>query len=375
MINFTEPTITKTEKDYVSDALDNNLLSGDKKYTKLCSEWFHNYGYKNFLLTTSGSSALELAAILSKIKPGDEFIVPSFTFSSTANAFMLRGAKPIFVEINPDTMDMDVDKIEDKITENTKVIVPVDYAGISCDMDKINQIAKKYNLMVIEDAAQAVGSKYKGHPCGLESDIACFSFHETKNFTMGEGGAVYIKDDALMDEAEIIREKGTNRKQFLHGMVDKYSWYKIGSSILPSDLLAAILYGQLERFDEILNRRLALWNKYYTFFANLEESGKLRRPHVPEYAAHNGHIFFILLNDEETRNNLMHFLKEHDIVATFHYLPLHSAPLGQEYGYKPGDLPVTEDAAARLLRLPLHHNMADEDVEKVCNLVKEFLEK
>ena len=375
MINFTEPTITKTEKDYVSDALDNNLLSGDKKYTKLCNEWFHNYGYKNFLLTTSGSSALELAAILSKIKPGDEFIVPSFTFSSTANAFMLRGAKPIFVEINPDTMDMDVDKIEDKITENTKVIVPVDYAGISCNMDKINQIAKKYNLMVIEDAAQAVGSKYKGHPCGLESDIACFSFHETKNFTMGEGGAVYIKDDSLMDEAEIIREKGTNRKQFLHGMVDKYSWYKIGSSILPSDLLAAILYGQLERFDEILNRRLALWNKYYTFFANLEESGKLRRPHVPEYAAHNGHIFFILLNDEETRNNLMHFLKEHDIVATFHYLPLHAAPLGQEYGYKPGDLPVTEDAAARLLRLPLHHNMADENVEKVCNLVKEFLEK
>lgn len=375
MINFTEPTITKTEKDYVSDALDNNLLSGDKKYTKLCNEWFHNYGYKNFLLTTSGSSALELAAILSKIKPGDEFIVPSFTFSSTANAFMLRGAKPIFVEINPDTMDMDVDKIEDKITENTKVIVPVDYAGISCNMDKINQIAKKYNLMVIEDAAQAVGSKYKGHPCGLESDIACFSFHETKNFTMGEGGAVYIKDDALMDEAEIIREKGTNRKQFLHGMVDKYSWYKVGSSILPSDLLAAILYGQLGRFDEILNRRLELWNKYYTFFANLEESGKLRRPHVPEYATHNGHIFFILLNDEETRNNLMHFLKEHDIVATFHYLPLHSAPLGQEYGYKPGDLPVTEDAAARLLRLPLHHNMTNEDIEKVCNLVKEFLEK
>ena len=375
MINFTEPTITKSEKDYVADALENSLLSGDKKYTKLCNEWFHNYGYKNFLLTTSGSSALELAAILSKIKPGNEFIVPSFTFSSTANAFMLRGAKPIFVEINPDTMDMDVDKIEDKITENTKVIVPVDYAGISCDMDKINQIAKKYNLMVVEDAAQAVGSKYKGRPCGLESDIACFSFHETKNFTMGEGGAVYIKDDALMDEAEIIREKGTNRKQFLHGMVDKYSWYKVGSSILPSDLLAAILYGQLGRFDEILNRRLELWNKYYTFFANLEESGKLRRPHVPEYATHNGHIFFILLNDEETRNNLMHFLKEHDIVATFHYLPLHSAPLGQEYGYKPGDLPVTEDAAARLLRLPLHHNMTNEDIEKVCNLVKEFLEK
>lgn len=373
MINFTEPTITELEKKYVADALDNALLSGDKKYTKLCTEWFNNRGYKNFLLTTSGSSALELAAILSKIKPGDEFIVPSFTFSSTANAFMLRGAKPIFVEIDPDTMNMDASKIEDRITENTKVIVPVDYAGVSCDMDKINEIAKKYNLMVVEDAAQAVGSEYKGRPCGLEADVACFSFHETKNFTMGEGGAVYIKDDALMDEAEIIREKGTNRKQFLHGMVDKYSWYKIGSSILPSDLLAAILYGQLERFDELFNRRVELWRKYYDSLADLEEAGKLCRPRIPEYAKHNGHIFFILLNDEETRNNLMHFLKEHDIVATFHYLPLHSAPLGQEYGYKPGDLPITENAAGRLLRLPLHHNVTDEDIEKICVLIKEFL--
>ncbi len=375
MINFTEPSITQKEKDYVLDALDNALLSGDKKYTKLCTEWFNHYGYNNFLLTTSGSSALELAAILSKIQPGDEFIVPSFTFSSTANAFMLRGAKPIFVEINPDTMNMDVDKIEDKITKHTKVIVPVDYAGISCDMDKINQIAKKHHLMIVEDAAQAIGSKYKGQPCGLASDIACFSFHETKNFTMGEGGAVYIKDDAMMEEAEIIREKGTNRKQFLHGMVDKYSWYKIGSSILPSDTLAAILYGQLERFDKILNRRLNIWNQYFNTLSDLESSGKLRRPHIPEYAEHNAHIFFILLNNEETRNNLMYFLKDHDVMATFHYLPLHAAPLGQEYDYKPGDLPVTEDAASRLLRLPLHYNMTDNDVKKVCDLVKEFFEK
>ena len=372
MINFTEPSITEKERNYVLDALNNNLLSGDKKYTKLCTEWFNNYGYKNFLLTTSGSSALELAAILSKIKPDDEFIVPSFTFSSTANAFMLRGAKPIFVEINPDTMNIDVDKIEEKITPKTKVIVPVDYAGISCDMDRINEIAKRYNLMVVEDAAQAIGSKYKGKPCGLKSDIACFSFHETKNFNMGEGGAVYIKNDALMEEAEIVREKGTNRKQFIHGQVDKYSWYKIGSSILPSDVLSAILYGQLERFDEILNRRLNIWNQYYTSLEKLENSGKLRRPHVPDYATHNAHIFFILLNDEETRNNLMHFLKKHDIISTFHYLPLHSAPLGQEYGYKPGDLPITEDAANRLLRLPLHYNITDADFNKVISVINDF---
>ena len=373
MINFTEPSITEKEKQHVLDALDNHLLSGDKKYTKLCTEWFNNYGYKNFLLTTSGSSALELAALLSKIQPGDEFITPAFTFSSTANAFMLRGAKPIFAEIDPDTMNIDIDKIEAKITPKTKVIVPVDYAGVSCDMDKINEIAKKHNLMVIEDAAQAIGSKYKGRPCGLDSDIACFSFHETKNFTMGEGGAVYIKDDKLMEEAEIIREKGTNRKQFIHGQVDKYTWHMVGSSILPSDVLAAILYGQLQRFDEMLSYRLKLWNQYYNSLQELEIEGKLHLAHIPNYATHNAHIFFILLNDEGTRNNLMRHLKEHDINATFHYLPLHSAPLGQKYGYNPGDLPITESAADRLLRLPLHYNMTSQDVTKICNLIQEFL--
>lgn len=375
MIDFTKPTITDLEKGYVLDALENGQLSGDKKYTKLCTEWFNARGYNHFLLTTSGSSALELAAILTKIQPGDEFIVPSFTFSSTANAFMLRGARPIFVEINPDTMNIDVDQIEAKITPKTKVIVPVDYAGISCDMDKILEIAARHNLMVVEDAAQAVGSKYKGGPCGLKADVACFSFHETKNFSMGEGGAIQIKSDALMEEAEIIREKGTNRKQFIHGQVDKYSWYMVGSSILPSDVLSAILYGQLERFDEILNRRLEIWNQYNNFFADLEAAGKLRRPHVPEFATVNGHIFFILLENQETRNALLHYLQDHGIGATFHYLPLHSAPLGQTYGYKPEDLPITEDAAGRLLRLPLHHGMTDEDVTTVCNLINEFLNK
>lgn len=374
MIDFTKPTITDLEKKYVLDALENGQLSGDKKYTKLCTEWFNNYGFDHFLLTTSGSSALELAAILSKIQPGDEFIVPSFTFSSTANAFMLRGAKPVFAEINPDTMCIDIDDIEAKITPRTKVIVPVDYAGISCDIDRINEIAKKHNLMVVEDAAQAIGSKYKGEPCGLRSDIACFSFHETKNFSMGEGGAVQIKDAVLMEEAEIIREKGTNRKQFIHGQVDKYSWYMVGSSILPSDVLSAILYGQLERFSDIFNRRLDIWNQYFNYFADLETAGKLRRPRVPDYATHNAHIFFVLLNDQATRNELLHYLQDNGVGATFHYMPLHSAPLGQKYGYKPEDLPITENAAGRLLRLPLHFNMTDKDVETVCTLVNNFLE-
>lgn len=375
MIYFTKPSITDQEKTFVSDALDSGLLSGDKKYTKLCTEWFNNYGFKNFLLTTSGSSALELAAILSKIKPGDEFITPSFTFSSTANAFMLRGAKPVFAEINPDTMNIDANKIEPLITSKTRVVVPVDYAGVSCDMDKINRIAKKHHLIVIEDAAQAIGSKYKGKPCGLASDIACFSFHETKNFTMGEGGAVYIKNDKTMEEAEIIREKGTNRKQFLHGQVDKYTWHMVGSSILPSDVLAAMLYGQLQRFNDLLSHRLHLWHKYYTNLTPFKSSGLLHLPHIPDYAEHNAHIFFILLNDEKTRNDLLDYFKNHDIITTFHYLPLHSSPLGQSYGYKPEDLPITEEFANRLLRLPLYHDMTDAEVDKVCTVIKEFFKK
>jgi TDP-4-keto-6-deoxy-D-glucose transaminase len=372
MINFTEPSITDLEEKYALDSLRSGNLSGDKKYTKLCHEWFNKKGYKNFLLTTSGSSSLELGALLTKIGAGDEFIVPSFTFSSTANAFMLRGAKPVFVEIDPATMNMDADKIEALITDKTKAIVPVDYAGVSCDMDKIMAIAKKHNLLVVEDAAQAVGSFYKGEPCGLRADIACFSFHETKNYCMGEGGGIYIKDDELMTEAEIIREKGTNRKQFMNGLVDKYSWYKIGSSLLPSDLLAAILYGQLERFDEIMDKRLHMWRAYNDAFEPLEKDGLVKRPTVPNYATINGHIFYILLKDINERNALLDYLRQNEIGATFHYVPLHSAPLGQEYGYKEGDLPLTEEYAGRLLRLPLHCHMSDEDVSLIVGKVKEF---
>lgn len=373
MIDFSQPSITKLEKKYVQDALEHSYLSGDQKYTKLCTEWFNKQGFKNFLLTTSGSSALDLSAILSEIQPGDEFITPSFTFSSTANAFMSRGAFPVFAEIDPKTMNIDANKIEAKITNKTKAIVPVDYAGVSCDMEKINKIAKKHHLMVIEDAAQAVGSKYNGKPCGLAADIACFSFHETKNYNMGEGGAIYIKDDELMEKAEIIREKGTNRKQYLNGQVDKYTWYMVGSSILPSDVLAAILYGQLQRFDEILQKRLSIWNEYYNFFESLEQQNKLKRPYIPKYAEHNGHIFYLILENNQTRNDLLNYLRENGIGATFHYLPLHSSPLGQKYGYKANDLPITEEYAGRLIRLPIHCNMSHEDIITVCGLVDKFI--
>lgn len=372
MIDFNRSTITSLEKDYVQDALDNCYLSGDQKYTDLCTKWFNRKGFKNFLLTTSGSSALELAAMLTDIKPGDEFITPSFTFSSTANAFMLRGAKPVFAEIDPQTMNIDPIDIEKRITTKTKAIVPIDYAGVPCDIDTINQIAKKHHLLVVQDAAQAVGSKYKDEPCGLRADFACFSFHETKNYTMGEGGAIFIKDDHLMEKAEIIREKGTNRKQYLNGQVDKYTWHMVGASILPSDTLSAILYGQLRRFDEILEKRLYIWRQYYNFFANLEQQGQLKRPFIPKYAKHNGHIFYLILNDNETRDNLLNYLRAHGIGATFHYLPLHSAPLGQKYGYRTKDLPITEEYAKRLIRLPIYHAMTEEDIIEVCNQVNNF---
>lgn len=288
------------------------------------------------------------------------------------NTRIIVVAQNVPSEIDPATMNMDADKIEALITNKTKAIVPVDYAGVSCDMDKIMTIAKKHNLLVVEDAAQAVGSFYKGEPCGLRADIACFSFHETKNYCMGEGGGIYIKDNDLMAEAEIIREKGANRKQFMNGLVDKYSWYKIGSSLLPSDLLAAILYGQLERFDEIMDKRLHIWRAYNDAFAELEKDGLVKRPTVPDYATINGHIFYILLKDINERNSLLDYLRQNEIGATFHYVPLHSAPLGQEYGYKEGDLPLTEEYAGRLLRLPLHCHMSDEDVSLIVGKVKEY---
>ncbi|MCI8654435.1 MAG: dTDP-4-amino-4,6-dideoxygalactose transaminase [Clostridia bacterium] len=374
MIPFTKTSITDVEKNYINEAISNNKICGDGKFTKKCNEWFkENCNINNFLLTTSGTHSLELAALLAELKEGDEVLVPSYTFVSTADAILLRGATPVFIDIDKRTFNMDVELIEEKITPKTKAIFPVHYAGVACDMDKIMEIAKKHNLIVVEDAAQAVLAYYKGRPLGTIGDYGCYSFHETKNYVMGEGGAIIVKDDKKFEEAEIIREKGTNRSQFIRGDVDKYTWHKIGSSYLPSDILVALLYGQLTRADEIMEKRMAIWNIYNNELGELEKQGKLIRPYIPEYAKHNAHMYYIVLPTEEIRNNLMDKLKEHGISATFHYIPLHTSPMGIKLGCKAGDLPVTEEYARRLLRLPLFADMNEEEAEYVCNTIKDIL--
>lgn len=374
MIPFTKTSITDVEKNFIMEALTENKICGDGGFTKKCNEWFkENCKIDNFLLTTSGTHSLELAALLAELKEGDEVLVPSYTFVSTADAILLRGATPIFVDIDKRTFNMDVNKIEEKITPKTKAIFPVHYAGVACDMDKILEIAKKHNLIVVEDAAQGVLAYYKDKPLGTIGDYGCYSFHETKNYVMGEGGAIIVKDDEKFAEAEIIREKGTNRSQFIRGDVDKYTWYKVGSSYLPSDILAALLYGQLIRANEIMDKRMKIWNTYNENLEELEKKGNLIRPYIPEYAKHNAHMYYIVLPTEEIRNNLLDKLKKNGIAATFHYIPLHTSPMGIKLGYKEGDLPVTEEYAGRLLRLPLYADMTEEENEFICNTIKQLL--
>lgn len=374
MIPFTKATITDIERKYMSEALTDNKICGDGKFTKKCNVWFkENCGINNFLLTTSGTHSLELATLLAGLKEGDEVLVPSYTFVSTADAILLRGATPVFVDIDKRTFNMDVNLIEEKITPRTKAIFPVHYAGIACDMEKILEIAKKYNLIVIEDAAQGVLAYYKNKPLGTIGDYGCYSFHETKNYIMGEGGAIIVKDNKKFEEAEIIREKGTNRSQFIRGDVDKYTWHRVGSSYLPSDILAALLYGQLTRADEIMKKRMNIWNNYNKKLENLEKQKKLIRPYVPEYAQHNAHMYYIVLPTEEIRNELMDQLKEKGIGATFHYIPLHTSPMGIKLGFKQGDLPVTEEYAGRILRLPLFADMTIEESNYVCNMINNIL--
>ncbi len=374
MIPFTKTSITKLEKEYIEQALESNKICGDGNFTKKCTKWFEeNNNIRNLLLTTSGTHSLELASLLADLKPGDEVLLPSYTFVSTADAVLLRGAKPVFVDIDKRTFNMDANLIEEKITSKTKAIYPVHYAGVSCDMDRILEIAKKYNLIVVEDAAQGVLAYYKDKPLGTIGDYGCFSFHETKNYVMGEGGAIIVKDDEKFKKAEIIREKGTNRSQFIRGDVDKYTWHEVGSSYLPSDILAALLYGQLERADEIMEKRMRVWNYYNANLEELEKQGKLVRPYIPSYSKHNAHMFYIVLPTEKTRNNLMTKLKEKGISATFHYIPLHTSPMGQRLGCKKGELPVTEEYAGRLLRLPLYADMKQEEMEFVCKSIKEIL--
>ncbi len=375
MIPFNKSSITDVEKNYVLDSLDSRKICGDNKYTKKVGELLEEKFNLRGLLVTSCSHALDMTAILENVKEGDEIIAPSYTFVSTVNAFILKGATPVFVDVDPKTMNIDVDKIEEKITKKTKGIYVVHYAGVACDMDKVMKIAKKHKLFVVEDAAQAVGSYYKGKLLGTIGDYGCYSFHETKNIVMGEGGLLIVKDDKKFELAEMVREKGTNRKQFFKGFVDKYTWQVPGSSYLPSDILAALLYGQLERFDEIQNKRLYIWNKYNDALEKYEKKKIVQRPFIPSYATNNAHMYYVILKDEDTRARLIKRFKENEIEAPFHYIPLHLSPMGMKYGYKEGQLPITEEYSLRLIRLPLYFDMTDEEINKVIKVLTEFLDE
>ena len=376
MINFNVPPFTGKEMEYIKKAVENQKICGDGEFTKKCNAWIENKtGTTKCLLTTSCTHATELAALLADIKEGDEVIMPSYTFVSTADAFVLRGAKAVFVDIRPDTMNIDESKIEAAITEKTRAIVPVHYAGVSCEMDTIMDIAKRHNLVVIEDAAQGIMSSYKGKALGTIGDYGCFSFHETKNYSMGEGGALLIRDEAKVEEAEIMREKGTNRSKFFRGQIDKYTWVNYGSSYLPSDLNAAYLYAQLEMAEEINEARRAIWNRYYEGLEELKEAGKIELPYVPEDCVHNAHMFYIKAKDLEERTAFISFLKENGIMCVFHYIPLHSAPAGLKYGRFHGTDEYTTKESERLARLPMYYGMEMEQVDYIISKVKEFYSK
>ena len=372
-IPFNIPPVVGTELEYIEDAVKRRKLCGDNYYTKQCSKWIEeNYQAQKALLTPSCTHALELAAILCDIRPGDEVIMPSFTFVSTANAFFLRGAKIKFVDIRPDTQNIDEKLIEKAITDKTKVLVPVHYAGVSCEMDTIMELAERYSLKVVEDAAQGVNAYYHGKALGTIGDFGCYSFHETKNYTMGEGGALIVnsKDNCL--RAEIVREKGTNRAEFLLGMVDKYTWVSEGSSYLPSELGAAYLYAQLLEADNINEMRLARYQQYYAALKELEKKEKLTLPCVPAGCAHNAHMFYIKVRDIKERTELIGYLKERGILGVFHYVPLHTSPQGKKCGEFIGDDRYTTDTADRLLRLPMYKDLKAEEVDYVCEQIYEF---
>jgi len=370
VIPFNKPYMTGKELWYISQAHAAGHLAGDGSFTRNCHAWLAaNTGARKALLTHSCTAALEMAAILADLQPGDEVIMPSYTFVSTANAFVLRGAVPVFVEIRPDTLNIDETQIEAAITARTKVILPVHYAGVSCEMDTIMDIARRHNLMVIEDTAQGIMSTYNGRPLGSIGHLGTLSFHETKNIISGEGGALLINDLSLAERAEIIWEKGTNRNQFFRGQVDKYSWVDLGSSFLPGEIIAAFLWAQMEEADEITRRRLAIWDTYHQWLEPLEKAGKLRRPILPGGCVQNAHMYYLLLPDLEARNKLIEQLKRHDIYAVFHYVPLHSALAGKKYGRVHGHLTITEDLADRLLRLPLWLGLENHQAKVIQHII------
>lgn len=376
MIPFNKIPQTGKELDYIKQAItENSKISGDGPLTKQASDWFvKNTGAGKALMTTSCTHALEMAAILCDIRPGDEVIMASYGFSSTANAFVMRGATIVFVDIDKTTMNMDEKLIESAITNKTKAIVPMHYAGVAQDMDMVMAIAKKHNLFVVEDAAQGVMSKYKGKALGSMGDFGTFSFHETKNYSMGEGGTLLIRDQKYFEPAEILREKGTDRSKFMRGQIDKYTWVDMGSSYLPSELNVAYLLGQLDDAEKINNARLAVWNGYYEQLSDLEKAGLIQLPVVPDYAQHNAHLFFIKTKDIEERQKLIDYLKANGIMSVFHYVPLHSAPAGKKYGRFHGKDNYTTIESERLLRLPLYYGLADDEVEKISKAIKAFYE-
>ncbi len=372
-IQFNVPPYVGNEDDYIKRAIENKKISGDGEFSKKCSQKLEEISKaKKALITTSGTSALEMAAILADINPGDEVIMPSYTFVSTANAFVLRGAKIVFVDIRPDTMNIDENLIEDAITSKTRVIVPVHYAGVSCEMDTICDIAKRHNLFVIEDAAQGVNAYYKGRPLGSIGDFGCYSFHETKNYSMGEGGAVLINEDKYIERAEIIREKGTNRSKFFRGQVDKYTWVDIGSSYLQSELNCAYLYAQIENPDIINDDRLSSWNSYNEMLKPMAEKGLIELPHIPKECAHNAHMYYVKVKNMEERTRLISYLKENGVYSVFHYVPLHSSPAGQKFGRFFGQDRYTTRESERLLRLPMYYGLKSKDIEYITNVIYNF---
>ncbi len=373
MIPFNKPPFTGNELNYIKDAVNSRKLCGDGQFTKKCNSFLEELtGSAKVLLTTSCTHATEMAAILAEIGPGDEVIMPSYTFVSTANAFVLRGAKVVFVDIRPDTMNLDENLIEDAVTDRTKAIVPVHYAGVACEMDTIMDIAKRHHLAVIEDAAQAIMSSYKGKVLGTIGDYGCYSFHETKNISMGEGGALLIREAENIEKAEIIREKGTNRSKFFRGEIDKYSWVEQGSSYLPSELNAAYLWGELESAQEIYDDRMRSWKTYRERLSPLEEKGCIELPFVPEYCIHNAHMFYIKTKDISERTELIRHLKENEIGAVFHYIPLHSSEAGRRYGRFHGEDCYTTKESERLLRLPMYYGLKQEEIEKIVDRILEF---
>lgn len=376
MVDFNVPPCVGNEIEYVKQAIELHKICGDGQFTKKCHQWMEDrFNAQKVLLTTSGTTALDMAMLLCNLQPGDEVILPSYTFSSTATSAVLAGAKLVFVDVRPDTMNIDENKIEDAITDRTKVIIAMHYAGVACEMDTIMDIAKRHNLIVVEDAAQGVMSKYKGKYLGTIGTFGCYSFHETKNYSMGEGGALVINDPEYNERAEILREKGTNRAKFFRGQVDKYTWVDFGDSYLPSELNAAYLWAQLLNADEINDNRIATWNRYYQGLQTMAKEGKFEIPTVPEECEHNAHMFYLKCKDLKERSEFIKFMKEKELYCVFHYIPLHSAPAGEKFGRFDGEDEFTTKESERLVRLPMYYGLREDQVDLVVEGIKEFFSK